>query len=65
MMILPEAAFQACDAVSRARTGEYEMEDVVSWLIEQGYQFQAIPFRGWRRNINTLADLRDASERIG
>jgi dTDP-glucose pyrophosphorylase len=58
-LILPHAAFRACGEVAPAPlTGELEVEDVVRRLIADGYRFLALPYRGWRRNINIPMDVR-------
>jgi glucose-1-phosphate thymidylyltransferase len=64
MMILPKEIVEACRNILPADTGEYEIEDAVSWLVERGHNFIAIPFKGWRRNINTPQDLKEVEHRI-
>jgi len=59
MAILPESAFSAADVLRDANAGsEIELESIITWLIEErGARFVSIPYRGWRRNINTIEDL--------
>ena len=60
-----DSFFEALTATTpAAASGEVELEDVVTRLIEAGETFQAIPYAGWRRNINTPADLQAVRERI-
>lgn len=62
--LLPESYFAALTETPRAQSGEYELEDVVSQLMAAGVTFGAIPYTGWRRNINTPADLAAVEERL-
>lgn len=56
--ILPETVFEAATSVEASNSAELELEDLISWLIrERGARFLALPYRGWRRNINTAEDL--------
>ena len=55
--LFPESFREALAEVSPAGAGELELEDVVTRLLERGATFAAIPYRGWRRNINTPEDL--------
>lgn len=64
LMAFPETAFEAFAKVGRGSEGERELEDVVLWLIEHGAEFRALRYGGWRRNINTLADLHEVKRRI-
>jgi dTDP-glucose pyrophosphorylase len=62
--LLPPAFFEALGDTRPAASGGLELEDVVSRLMGQGATFQAIPYAGWRRNINTPADLKAVVDRI-
>lgn len=62
--LLPPEFFDALAATPPAASGELELEDVVTRLLTGGAAFQAIPYAGWRRNINTPADLDAVEERI-
>jgi dTDP-glucose pyrophosphorylase len=42
-----------------------EIEDVVAQLVRDGHRFGAIPYRGWRRNINTPEDVARVEDRLG
>jgi len=56
--ILPERVFEAASALGPSDAAELELEDLIGWLIqERGARFLALPYRGWRRNINTADDL--------
>ena len=58
MAVLPEAAFDAAARVRRRAGAELELEEIISWLIaERDARFVALPYEGWRRNINTPADV--------
>jgi dTDP-glucose pyrophosphorylase len=66
MLILPHAAFRACQDVAPAdATGELEVEDLTRLLLAEGYRFLALPYRGWRRNINTPRDVRRVEAHLG
>ncbi len=56
--LFPERFFDAADRTPASSSGEYELEDVVTRLMDEGASFEAIEYHGWRRNINTPADLR-------
>jgi glucose-1-phosphate thymidylyltransferase len=62
--LLPHAFFDEAARTPVSSSGEYELEDVVMRLIERGASFEAIPYRGWRRNINTPADLGAVRSRL-
>lgn len=58
MAILPEVVFEAAGTLRPAPRGEVELEDIIGWLIrEREARFLALPYHGWRRNINTPVDL--------
>ena len=62
--LFPESFFDVAGETPRAASGEYELEDVVSRFIDAGAAFTAVPFSGWRRNINTPEDLAAVEKRI-
>jgi len=62
--LFPESFFAVAAAMPRAESGEFELEDVVTRLIATGATFHAIPYEGWRRNINTPDDVAAVEERI-
>ena len=64
LVVLPETAFQIGRAISRAQAGELEIEDVIAQLIRFGADFLAIPYRGWRCNINTPEDVARVEQRL-
>ncbi len=64
LMILPDAAFAVCRELRPGSTDELELEDVVARLIRDGFDFLPIRYQGWRRNINSLEDLRLVETRL-
>lgn len=56
--------FETLAATPPATNGEVELEDVMTRLIAAGESIEAIPYAGWRRNINTPADLAAVTDRI-
>ena len=62
--LFPESYFAAAADTPPAESGERELEDVVTRLIATGVTFRAIPYGGWRRNINTPEDLAAVEERV-
>jgi dTDP-glucose pyrophosphorylase len=58
MAVLPEAAFDSTVGQPEGSQEELELEEIISWLIrERGARFLILPYKGWRRNINTPADM--------
>lgn len=55
--LFPQRFFEVAGRTPASSSGEYELEDVVTRLMAEGASFAAIEYRGWRRNINTPADL--------
>lgn len=55
---LPEATMAACATIEPSNTGEYELAAALRTLIADGMTIRAIPFSGWRQNVNTPADIR-------
>lgn len=64
LMILPERAIRTISQIRPDRGHELELEDVVTRLLNEGAEFLAVPYRGWRRNINTMEDLEEVRARI-
>lgn len=62
---LPGTALETGRRACSDAPGECELEDVVTDLLGEGLEFAAIPYDGWRRNINTLEDLEAARARHG
>lgn len=62
--LFPGSFREALAEVSPAGSDELELEDVVTRLMEGGATFAAIPYRGWRRNINTPEDLEEVRARL-
>ena len=62
--LLPPTYFDAVAGTTPAASGEIEVEDVVTRLMSEGASFRAVPYAGWRRNINTPRDLAAVEARI-
>lgn len=63
MMILPQAAFDYTSGLSpNPETGEYELEDWINVLIEEGFEIEALQSQVKRLNVNRPRDLRQAEE---
>jgi len=62
--LMPHAYFQALRSTEPGGSGELELEGVVTILEAEGLSFAAIPYGGWRKNINTPADLDEVRRRI-
>lgn len=61
--ILPPRALEAGPHLAPSPgTGEMELETMITWLLEEGEDFVALRYEGWRRNVNTPSDV-DAVER--
>ncbi len=56
--------FEACATIDPAVTGEYELSDAISWLVNQDYRIETLPLQGHRVNVNTRADL-DRAHQLG
>lgn len=66
MAVLPHRALEAGRRVSPSEeTGEMELEAMIAVLLEEGFRFRALPYGGWRRNVNTPADVEAVEERLG
>ncbi len=59
----PDSYFETAGGLSPAASGEQELEDAVTGLMAAGSTFSAMPYQGWRRNINTPDDLAAVLER--
>ena len=65
MAILPVQAFDVADVLADQANEELELEEIIHALMrEQGLRFLAVPYDGWRRNINTPDDLRIVRGRV-
>ena len=49
--------FEACRAVDRGESGEYELADALQLLVDRGRRYVGVELEGWHLNINTPADL--------
>ncbi len=62
--MLPDGALELCSRLEpSAATGEIEGEALVRALLDRGVAFGAFSYGGWRRNVNTPADLREVRRR--
>ncbi|WP_440771092.1 nucleotidyltransferase family protein [Natronorubrum sp. DTA28] len=57
--------FEACRAVDRGDSGEYELADALEGLIADGSRYVGIELAGWHLNVNTPADLERARRYFG
>ena len=65
MAVLPHRALEAGRHLSPSdETGELELEAMISRLLEEGCRFRALRYDGWRRNVNTPADVAAVEERL-
>ncbi len=55
--ILPPATLEVLAYAKAQHTGEIEIEGAVTTLLGQGRSFAAIPYDGWRVNVNRPEDL--------
>ncbi|WP_254862346.1 nucleotidyltransferase family protein [Halovivax gelatinilyticus] len=55
---------EACEAIDPAPTGEYELADAISYLVERDRSVEAVPLRRQRVNVNDVEDLDQAEERV-
>ena len=55
--ILPPEFFEEYHTLSVDAKPEIEIEEVITSLLSGGYRFGAVPYDGWRRNINTPEDM--------
>lgn len=62
--LLPEAAFDALARSEPAWTGEIELETAVTALLARGLTFAAVPYAGWRTNVNRPEDVRSILDRL-
>lgn len=63
--ILPPRALEAGRHLSRSgATGEVELEALISRLLEEGHEFRALVYEGWRRNVNTPGDIEAVERRL-
>lgn len=61
----PEEVFEVLDGLEEAgSTGEAELEEAVTRLLDRGHSFRALEYEGWRRNVNRPSDLRRVRERL-
>lgn len=55
--LLPHQILDAIERIQRSRTGEYELAGAINLLIQNGHRFYPVQYDGWRKNINTPADI--------
>ncbi len=56
--------FDACRAVGRAESGEYELAAALEALVDRGRRYVGVELEGFHLNVNTPADLELARERF-
>ncbi|SDJ44417.1 nucleotidyltransferase family protein [Natronorubrum texcoconense] len=56
------ALFEACRAVDRADSGEYELADALESLVADGSRYVGVDLEGWHLNVNTPADVERARQ---
>jgi len=57
--------FDALRRVSPSERGEYELADAVDLLIDADAHVESVALEGWLSNVNTVADVQEASRRLG
>lgn len=62
--VVPPEIFPSCEIIRPSERGEYELPDALDTLVYNGYTVETVPFRGWKANINTEADLERVHERL-
>ncbi|WP_255192157.1 sugar phosphate nucleotidyltransferase [Natronobeatus ordinarius] len=60
----PPALFDACRAIERADSGEYELVDALQHLVDRGRRYVGVELDGWHLNVNTPADLERARQYV-
>lgn len=63
--VFSPAVFGALELVTPSAGGEVELTDAIDLLARAGRPVRAVEFPGWRRNVNTPADLEAAASRFG
>jgi glucose-1-phosphate thymidylyltransferase len=56
--------FDALDRIEPSARGEYELADAVDLLLGGDGRVELIRMKGWLRNVNTVADVREVSRRL-
>lgn len=56
--------FPACRLVTPGDRGEYELSDAFDLLLAAGRSVELVEFSGWRRNVNTPADVEAVEARL-
>lgn len=51
------AIVDACEAIEPASTGEYELADAITHLLDRGNRVETVELQGERVNVNGLDDL--------
>lgn len=63
--VFEPAVFDACRRVGPSGRGEVELPDAIDLLVREGHRVDAVPFPGWRSNVNTPGDVEGAARRFG
>jgi glucose-1-phosphate thymidylyltransferase len=61
--VLPEDVFHACALCRPSAEGEYQLSEAVGLLVRAGYEVATVRL-GERMNVNTIADVEEASELV-
>ncbi len=56
--------FDACRAIERADSGEYELADALQYLVDRGRRYVGVELEGWHLNVNTPSDLERARRHL-
>jgi glucose-1-phosphate thymidylyltransferase len=62
--VLPPRVFHALALVQPSTRGEYELTDAIDLLVKARLSVETLPLDGWRRNINTEADVEYVERRL-
>ncbi|SDJ69867.1 glucose-1-phosphate thymidylyltransferase [Halovenus aranensis] len=62
--VLPESIFDAIELLRPSDRGEYELPDALGVLIRAGWDVQAVELDVERVNVNTPADIEQASDMV-
>lgn len=59
------ALLEACRSIERGDSGEYELVDALTALLERGHRYVGVELEGWHLNVNTPDDLERARRYLG
>lgn len=61
---IEQPVFEACQAIDPAATGEYELADALTWLVDRGHAVGVHRYDGTRVNVNEPADVDRAAQLV-